>query len=157
MEKRLTRDGRAAEILLIDDNRGDAILAAHAFKTAQMACQLTVASTGEIALAMLNQIGSYSDCPAPDLILLDFQLPMQSGLDVLRTIKSDRRFKHIPVIVMSNSGDVANVAKCYAAHANAYVTKPADLETYRAAIAAIEQFFFFLATLPKADVVAKAV
>jgi len=148
IDKLLVFDGRPAEILLVDDNRGDAILAAHAFKDAKTATNLTTASTGEMALEFLREAIAAKTKRLPDLILLDLQLPQMSGMDVLTEIKQDERLKHIPVIVMSNSGDGSKVLKSYHRYANAYVMKPSDLTKFREAIAMIEQFFFVLATLP---------
>ena len=147
MTKRLIANGRPAQILLIDDNRGDALLAAHAFKTASFDTRLTHADTGETALRLLREVE-----PLPDIILLDLQLPQMSGMDVLTSLKSDDRLKHIPVIVLSNSGDSHNVTRCYQHHASAYVIKPLDLAKYRETIALIEQFFFVLASLPTAAI-----
>ena len=143
MTKRMISYGRPAQVLLVDDNRGDALLAAHAFKSALFETNLMHASTGEIALGLLHDGASL-----PDLVLLDLQLPQMSGMDVLTAIKSDERLKHIPVIVLSNSGDGHNVTRCYQHHASAYVIKPLDLAKYRETIALIEQFFFVLASLP---------
>lgn len=148
MGKLRIADERPAEVLLVDDNRGDALLALHAFREAKFETNLRSAATGEMAMALLRGEGEYADKPLPDLILLDLQLPRMSGLDVLKAIKTDPVLRHIPVIVMSNSGNLINVAKSYDLYANAYVMKPADLATYRQTIAMIEQFFFVLAVLP---------
>ena len=144
MTKRMISHGRPAQVLLIDDNRGDALLAAHAFKAAIFETELTHAATGEAAIKL------FGEGLVPDLVLLDLQLPQMSGMDVLVAIKSDDRLKHIPVIVLSNSGDGHNVTRCYRHHASAYVIKPHDLAKYRDTIALIEQFFFVLASLPTA-------
>ena len=151
MTKRLIDHGRPAEILLIDDNRGDALLARHALREASFATNLTVAQTGEIAMAILQGKGEYAQQRLPDLVLLDLQLPQMSGLDVLTGIKGDDRTRHIPVIVMSNSGAGQNVMTSYRLHASAYVVKPIDIGKYREAIALMEQFFFVLATLAVAE------
>jgi CheY-like chemotaxis protein len=145
--KRQLSDGRPAEVLLIDDNRGDAILASHAFKAASVATNLTVAQTGEAALDLLEKLEQARD-RLPDIILLDLSLPRMNGMDVLRTLKDDPRFKHIPVIIMSNSGAGPNVLRCYRGHAAAYLIKPSDISNYREAISLIERFFFILAVLP---------
>ena len=152
MEKQLIGGGRPAEILLVDDNRGDALLASHAFKEARVATNLTIASTGEMALAMLAHEGEYAGRRLPDLIMLDLGLPKMSGAEVLTRIKTDTRFKHIPVIVMSNSGAGHNILNSYQLYANAYVVKPVDLAKFREAIALIEQFFFLLACVPAQNV-----
>jgi CheY-like chemotaxis protein len=145
--KRQLSDGRPAEVLLIDDNRGDAILASHAFKAATVATNLTVAQTGEAALDLLETL-ERTHGRLPDIILLDLSLPRMNGLDVLRTLKGDERFKQIPVIIMSNSGAGPNVLHCYRGHAAAYLIKPSDISKYREAISLIEKFFFILAVLP---------
>jgi CheY-like chemotaxis protein len=152
MDKKLIAEGRPAEILLVDDNRGDALLASHAFREARVQTNLTVASTGETALAMLAGEGEYRGGRLPDLIMLDLGLPKMSGVEVLSHIKSDIRFRHIPVIVMSNSGAGSNILKSYQLYANAYVIKPVDLQKFREAISLIEQFFFLLACVPSQNI-----
>ena len=146
MGRRLIGDGRAAEILLIDDSRGDALLADRAFRDAEFETRLTIARTGEAALDILEARGG----APPDLILLDMGLPKLSGPDVLAAIKGNDRLKATPVIVMSNSGAPTNVLRAYNLHASAYIVKPVDLDAYRDAIALIQKFFFSLASLPHA-------
>lgn len=145
--KRQLSDGRPAEVLLIDDNRGDAILASHAFKAASVATNLTVAQTGEAALDLLEDLDRTRG-HLPDIVLLDLSLPRMNGMDVLKALKEDARFKHIPVIIMSNSNAGPNVLRCYRGHAAAYLIKPADISKYRETISLIEKFFFILAVLP---------
>ncbi len=148
MDKTLIAGGRAAEVLLIDDNRGDAMLAAHAFKSSNVAINLSVASDGETALRQLDSEAEKSTAPLPDLILLDMGLPRMSGSDVLVRLKNAPRLKHIPVIVMSNSGSERNILESYRQYANAYVIKPIDLDGFRQALGLIEKFFFVLARVP---------
>lgn len=144
MGRRLISDGRVAEVLLIDDSRGDALLADRAFRDGEFETNLSVARTGEAALEMLQTPGA----APPDLILLDMGLPRLSGTEVLAAIKSNDRLRATPVIVMSNSGAPPNVLNAYHLYASAYIVKPVNLEAYRAAIALIEKFFFSLASLP---------
>ena len=144
----LIAEGRPAEVLLIDDHRGDVVLAAHAFKKAKVSTHLTTAATGEMALTILTEAVDHSGKRLPDLILLDLGLPKMGGMDVLTHIKSDPRLKHIPVVVMSNSGAGHNILKSYQLHANAYVIKPVDLGSFLKAINLIEEFFFVLARVP---------
>ncbi len=148
MSNLLIREGRAAEILLVEDNRGDAMLASRAFKTARIDNHLIVAETGEKALSVLRKEGDYADTKTPDLILLDLNLPKMSGRQVLAAIKGDDRLKHIPVIVLSSSEAETDVSGSYDGHANAYIVKPIDLAKFRDVVASIEEFFFMLAVLP---------
>ncbi len=140
--------GRTGEILLVDDNRGDAVLAARAFSDGGSGTVLTVARTGEEALDILR---ARDGGRLPDLILLDLGLPRMGGMDVLSALKDDAGLKHIPVIVMSNSGAERNVIQSYRASAAAYIVKPSDLGSYRRAVGLIEQFFFGLACLPAVE------
>ena len=144
------RLGRTAHILLIDDSRGDAMLARKALGESRMDAVVTIASTGEMAMDILRRQGEYSDSVLPDIILLDLRLPRMSGMDVLNLIKGDPRFKHIPVIVMSGTGASDTIMTCYRNYANAYLIKPGDLTQYRTAIDIIERFYLELAVLPVA-------
>jgi len=140
--------GRPARILLIDDNRGDAILAERAFRELQPPPDVITASTGEMAMAILRHEGEYAEAATPDVVMLDLGLPRMSGLDVLTAIKTDDALRHIPVIVMSAYGAGQNVLKAYQTHANAYLVKPSDLNQYRDTIATVEKFFLGTAALP---------
>ncbi|EGF90896.1 response regulator [Asticcacaulis biprosthecium C19] len=147
MSNLLIREGRAAEILLVEDNRGDVLLASRAFKEAQIENNLTVASTAEEALAILRA-SLEEGVRLPDIILLDLNLPKMSGNDLLGIVKGDEALRHIPVIIMSSSVAEIDVSRSYDRHANAYIAKPVDLEKFRQVISSIEQFFFMLAILP---------
>ncbi len=143
----LIREGRPAEIMLVEDNRGDVLLASRAFKEAQFENRLSVAGTAEIALATLKACVE-EGLRLPDIILLDLNLPGMSGRDLLTIIKSEDALRHIPVIVLSSSAAEADVNGSYHHHANAYIVKPVDLDKFRHVISSIEQFFFILALLP---------
>ena len=156
MSNLLIREGRTAEILLVEDNSGDAKLASMAFKDAKIDNHLVIARTGEEALDILKGEGEHAGAftsvgKLPDIILLDHNLPKMSGRDVLESIKADPRLMHIPVIILSGSQDEHDIAKSYNLHATAYIIKPLDLEKFRDVVSTIEQFFFFLAVLPDAD------
>jgi len=151
MANLLIREGRPAEIMLVEDNRGDALLAARAFRQAEIENNLTVAETGEKALAMLRREGEYAGLGLPDIILLDLNLPMMSGKDVLTEIKTDDVLRHIPVIILSSSSAPPDIAGSYGLHANAYIVKPFNLENFSDVVRSIEQFFFVLAVLPSPE------
>jgi len=143
----LIREGRTAEILLVEDSRGDAQLASLAFKDARIENHLTVAATGEEALELLRD----PTRRLPDIILLDLNLPRMSGREVLAAIKEDERLMHLPVIVLSSSQSEQDISGSYNLHATAYIVKPLTLEKFRDIVSTIEQFFFFLAVLPDAS------
>ena len=146
----LIREGRPAEILLVEDNRGDVLLASRAFRDAQIENNLTVVETAEKALEVLRGEGDHANHRLPDMILLDLNLPRMSGGELLAIVKADDRWRHIPVIILSSSEAEADISGSYGQHANAYIVKPVDLEKFKKVVASIEQFFFMLVVLPGA-------
>lgn len=139
--------GRKAEILLVEDNRGDELLAYRAFHGGPIDSNFSVADTAEDAWAMLKRQGEYVRHPMPDLILLDLNLPRMSGKGLLVLIKGDADLKHIPVIVMTSSEASSDVKRCYDLHANGYMIKPIDLDSFKDAVTIIEKYFFGLVLL----------
>lgn len=139
---------RPAQVLLIEDNVGDAMLTRRAFKGAKIANELTIAKSGEEALAILLKEGEFAAASTPDLILLDLNLPQISGQDVLDFIKNNQNLKHIPVIVLSSSKAEQDVIKSYNLYANGYVVKPINIDNFTEVIQKIEAFWFALVVMP---------
>jgi CheY-like chemotaxis protein len=140
--------GRPAELLLIEDNGGDVLLAREAFREVQVANNLSVARDGAEALSMLRRERLYAEQPKPDLILLDLSLPYLSGGEVLSAIKADPALQTIPVIVLTGSRAAADVRTSYARRANGYIVKPDDFEHLRGMVASIATFWLTFAVLP---------
>lgn len=130
---------RPAEILLIEDNPHDALLARKAFDGAPVSCNMTTVDNGPTALAMLR---GDTPAPMPDLILLDLSLPDMNGIEVLRAIKSAKKLWHIPVIVLSASQNEKDITACHNLLANGYVIKPGDFGQYQDFARAVTQFWF---------------
>lgn len=145
---RIADRARTAQVLLVEDNRGDAVLTRRAFKRANLASDIVVAETGEKGLSILRREGEHAEAARPDLILLDLNLPHMHGQDFLQTVKEDPQFKRIPVIVLSSSSADMDVTASYDRHANGYITKPLDAETYDDIVSRIEQYWFTLMQLP---------
>jgi chemotaxis family two-component system response regulator Rcp1 len=131
-------------ILLIEDSAADARLTREALAEAHLLDHLTVVGTGEEALEMLRDGGR----PRPDLILLDFNLPGLDGRDVLAEIKADPRLATIPVVVLTTSKADEDVLQAYRLHANCYITKPVDFETFIAVVQSIRDFWMGVVVLP---------
>jgi two-component system, chemotaxis family, response regulator Rcp1 len=138
----------ALEILLVEDNPGDARLTLEAFKEGKVLNHLTVIGDGADALAYLRRQGQYSNSTQPDLILLDLNLPKKDGREVLAEIKLDEHLKKIPVIVLTTSAAPEDVRKAYGSHANCYITKPVDLDQFLRVVQSIESFWLSLVKLP---------
>ncbi len=136
------------EILLVEDNPGDVDLTREALTRGKVIFNLSVVSDGQDALAFLHRQGPFAGAPAPDLILLDLNLPGRDGREVLVEIKQDDQLKHIPVIIMTSSQAEEDIARSYASHANCYVTKPVDLQQFLKVVAAVEEFWLSVVKLP---------
>lgn len=142
-------NSRTIEILLIEDNPGDARLTLEAFKEGRVLNNITVISDGVDALAYLRRQGlKYSEAVQPDLILLDLNLPKKDGREVLAEIKADEHLKTIPVVVLTTSAAEEDVARAYGSHANCYITKPVELDRFLDVVHSIDSFWLSLVKLP---------
>ena len=140
--------GRKVEILLVEDNPGDARLMREALRESQVENHLSVMTDGEMALEFLRRGGSFGDAPRPDLILLDLNLPRKDGRQVLQEIKDDLDLRRIPVVVMTTSSAEADVFQSYNLHANCYITKPVDFEEFISVMKVVEEFWLKTVKLP---------
>jgi CheY-like chemotaxis protein len=136
------------DVLLVEDDAGDELITREAFEHYKIANKLHVARDGAEGLDFLYRRGKFHDAPRPDLILLDLNLPKYDGRQVLETLKSDPDLQDIPVVVLTTSSEHEDVLRSYRLHANAYVTKPVDLDQYMAAIRQIDNFFVQVVRLP---------
>ena len=135
------------EILLVEDNAADVRLTMEALKEARVANRLHVARDGVEALHMLRvESGAV---PRPDLILLDLNLPRKDGREVLQEIKQDEALRHIPVVILTTSQAEQDVLQSYRLGANAFVTKPVEIEHLFQVFRSMEQFWLNTATLTR--------
>jgi CheY-like chemotaxis protein len=118
------------EVLLVEDDPGDVLLIQEAFEDNKLHNSLHVVSDGEQAIAYLRQEGEYEECPRPDLVLLDLNLPRKDGREVLAEVKADEQLRTIPIVVLTTSDAEEDVLRSYQLHANAYVSKPVDFQRF---------------------------
>ena len=138
-------NGRKAEILLVEDNLGDELLALRAFRNGRIENNFSVAGSAEEAWSMLKRHGAYTRQSRPDLILLDLNLPKMGGKSLLMLIKEDPELRSIPVVIMTSSEAPADVQRCNTLRADAYIVKPMGLDAFRDVVERIEQLFFSVA------------
>ncbi len=143
-----TPEGRAVDILLVEDDPGDELITREAFEHNKLENRLHVAHDGEEGLNYLYRRGEFADAPRPDLILLDLNLPKYDGRQLLEKIKSDPDLARIPVVVLTTSSSEEDILRSYQLHANAYVTKPVDLDQFMKAVRQIDEFFVQVVRLP---------
>jgi two-component system response regulator len=135
-------------ILLVEDNPGDVLLAQIAFEKSKFVVNVQVATDGEEALDYLYKKGKFAGSDTPDLILLDLNLPAKSGSEVLADLKSDEELKVIPVIILTTSQAEWDIIQCYKLHANCFVNKPFGFDSFDMVVACIEDFWFNIVRLP---------
>jgi len=138
------------DILLVEDSLADARLTKRALSKSRVTSTLHVVRDGVEAIAFLHKHAPFADAPRPDLILLDLNLPRKDGRAVLAEIKSDERYRTIPIVVLTTSVAPDDIETCYQLHANCFLVKPVDLEAFTSTILAIEEFWLTRAKLPNA-------
>lgn len=138
---------KPAHILLVEDNDGDILLTIEAFEECKVKTEISIAKNGQEALDFLFNRGAFIDAKKPDLILLDINIPILNGHEVLQEIKSDPTLKKIPVIILTTSSNQKDIDKAYENHTNSYIKKPLEIEDFLNVIKKIEDFWFQLTIL----------
>jgi two-component system, chemotaxis family, response regulator Rcp1 len=136
------------DILLVEDNPGDARLAQEALKEGRMASRLKVVVDGVEAMTYLRREGAFNEAPRPNLVLLDLNLPRKDGRQVLAEMKADPELRRIPVVVLTTSQAEQDILRSYDLHANCYITKPVDLDRFISVVRSIEEYWCSVVTLP---------
>jgi len=137
------------EVLLIEDDPGDEMMTREAFEENRIGNRLHVARDGAEALDFLYQRGEHAQAPRVDLILLDLNLPKYDGRQILEHIRSDPELTHTPVVILTTSSAEEDIMSSYKLHANAFVTKPVDVNRFIAAVRQIDDFFVTVVRLPR--------
>ncbi len=140
---------KQAHILLVEDNEGDIFLTREAMEESKINNTISVLKNGSDVMDFLQKKKKFTDAQTPDIILLDLNLPKKNGLEVLMEIKGSEEFKRIPVIMLTTSSSEADVAESYKRHVNCFITKPVDAESFLKVVAATENFWIRIVTLPK--------
>jgi diguanylate cyclase (GGDEF)-like protein len=142
---------RSIDILLVEDNPGDARLAAEALREARLDSRLHWAADGAQALSFLLRQGEDADAPRPDLILLDLNLPRKDGRTLLAEIKQHPVLRRIPVVVLTTSRSEEDRNVSYDLQANCFISKPGHWDGFLEVVRSIKEFWLSRATLPTAD------
>jgi CheY-like chemotaxis protein len=143
-------NGRAAEILLAEDNDNDVELTRQGFKRAKLLVNLHHVGDGEECMAFLRKQGKYADAPTPDLILLDLNMPKMSGEQVLAEMLKDDNLKSLAVVILTTSEQAEEVLKMYKMRCSSYIVKPVDFDQFLKVVRAITEYWFTVVVLPKA-------
>jgi two-component system, response regulator len=138
------------EILLVEDNPNDEMLALHAFSRQNLANNVYVVRDGAEALEYIFCTGAYADRSIETLkvILLDLKLPLVDGIEVLRQIRSDPRTRLIPVVVLTSSAEERDVVETYKLGVNSYIVKPVDFEQFNEVVRHLGYYWLLLNRQP---------
>lgn len=139
---------RHVEILLVEDSAADVDLMRELMEESKVSNRLHVVVNGVEAMQFLRKEPPYEDAVRPDLVLLDLNLPMKDGREVLADIKGDENLEDLPVVVLTSSKAEEDIARSYKLHANCFVTKPLDLDQFAHIVRQIESFWFSVVKLP---------
>ena len=132
------------DILLVEDNPNDAELALLAIRDTGYPGRVVHVDDGAKAIDYLLGTGTYADrrgAPPPRVVFLDLKLPGMDGIDVLRRIKGHASLCAIPIVMLTSSQELSDVAACYRLGVNSYVVKPVDFDAYRAMIAELLSYW----------------
>ena len=139
-------------ILLVEDDPGHARLIEKNLRRSNIKNDIITVSDGQQALDYLSGEGQYagSECASPLLMLLDLNMPVLDGYQVLERMKADGRTRCIPVIVLTTTDDTREVSRCYDLGCNVYVTKPVDYQQFSEAIRKLG-LFLSVVTIPDGE------
>jgi two-component system, chemotaxis family, response regulator Rcp1 len=129
------------QVLLVEDSPGDIRLTQEAFREANSDVEVHVATDGVEAMAFLERSTGQGDAPWPDLILLDLNLPRMDGHEVLGHIKEDETLRSIPTVILSTSEAEADILASYELQANAFLSKPVELDAFESLVRSINDFW----------------
>ncbi len=138
------------DILLVEDNPADARLTFEALKDGKLANYKNIhhVSDGERAIKYLSQEAPFEDAVMPNLVLLDINMPKVNGIEVLKFIRGNKMLETLPVVMLTTSQSEEDIVKSYTFHANCYVSKPVDFQSFVQVVSKIEQFWFSVVHLP---------
>lgn len=142
------------DILLVEDNAGDAEMTIYALSQNHLANKLLHVKDGAEALDFIFAKDKYADrrvADRPRVILLDLKMPKVNGIEVLQQIRSDERTKNIPVVVLTSSKEDPDIQKCYDLGVNRYVVKPVEFDTFQKAISELGLYWMIVNQQPRSN------
>ena len=139
---------RPAIILLVEDNDDEVFLTRRAFRDCAPLLNLQHVDNGASCMAFLRKQAPYEQAPTPDLILLDLNMPIMDGREVLKAIGADPALCHLPVVVLTTSAEQADVLATYRLGCNSYVAKPVNFDKFALLVRQLVEYWFTLASLP---------
>ncbi len=140
---------RPVVILLAEDEPGDRELMAIALTQQSRAIDMQTVVDGVEAIEFLRRIEPYGTAPRPDLIILDLNLPLKDGRQVLKEIKHDENLKDIPVVILSTSYHEVDISESYREGASSYLVKPGNFRDFVKVVKVFQEYWLSTVTLPR--------
>jgi two-component system, chemotaxis family, response regulator Rcp1 len=145
---------RVADILLVEDNDDDVILTRECFRAAKIIGNLHRVENGEECMAFLRHQRPFENSSPIDLILLDLNMPVMDGREVLIAINADEALNHVPIIVLTTSAAEGDILNMYKLRCNSYIVKPVKFEHFIQVIQMLSDYWLALVALPSNSSVA---
>ena len=139
---------RPAEVLLAEDNENDVELTRQGFKRCKLLLNLHHVKDGVECMAFLRKQGKYTAAPTPDLLLLDMNMPLMDGREVLVEMVADETLNAIPIVVLTTSSQDEEILKMYKLGCSSYIVKPVDFDQFLDVVRSIAEYWFTIVVLP---------
>jgi CheY-like chemotaxis protein len=139
---------RPAEVLLAEDNENDVELTRQGFKRCKLLLNLHHVKDGVECMAFLRKQGKYTTAPTPDLLLLDMNMPLMDGREVLVEMVADETLNAIPIVVLTTSSQDEEILKMYKLGCSSYIVKPVDFDQFLDVVRSIAEYWFTIVVLP---------
>lgn len=139
-------------ILMVDDDIEDIYSTKRAFKEGKFANDFRHVKDGDELIEYLENKGVYADEPSnptPHIILLDINLPKKSGIEILKDLRGDERYRSIPVVMLTTSENEGDILDSYDRGANSFITKPVSIEGMLQVAKHFESYWFQLVSIPE--------
>lgn len=143
-----TKYGRPVEILLVEDNADDVLLTREGFAHAKLAVNMHHVENGEECMKFLRKQAPYADAPTPDLVLLDLNMPIMNGREVMTEIVKDDKLHQLPVVILTTSDAERDLLDMYNLRCSSYITKPVEFENFQRVIRDLCNYWFTIVVLP---------
>lgn len=140
---------RPLEILLVEDNPADVRLIQLVLEDAEFHVNFTIAGNGVQAMAALRREADFADAARPDMILLDLNMPIMDGREVLAALEVDKDLGRIPVVVLTTSNSQEDLEYAYSKCISSYITKPVDVHQFNTKVRDLLNYWTNVAQLPR--------
>jgi chemotaxis family two-component system response regulator Rcp1 len=144
-------DVHPIRVLIVEDNPGDVVLFEESIRDARILVSLAVAEDGDEALRMLEKPDDAGNSYRPEIVFLDLNLPKKNGFEVLAKLRANKKYDAIPIVIMTSSDAEQDIARGYSLRANAYITKPVDLEQFARVLKTTKDFWFNVVRYPQGE------